>query len=221
MSEEELMLLALLHDAPHFGNELQHKIDTRGLRAWLNLGYSSIYYLLNRLEKQHLVSSALVPNPNGAPRKQYTITNAGRGVLQTAVADLLRQARPLGSGFELGLANLHVLDAPQVYALLSAHRTDLEQRLIAIDAQQREQLQTQTHKNIHNIDLTLGDALRALYGHHVAVLRAEVVWLAEFLRVWAEQYPQVQNPLPPPAPRPSEQPPQKQMQRLRRPPKSD
>jgi hypothetical protein len=151
----------------------------------------------------------------------YEITEAGQGILQTAVADLLRQPRSLGSGFELGLANLRALKPRQVYQVLEHHRSDLQYNLEAVEkAWQRHQQEGTAN----------GDHIQALYTHSIALMRAELGWLETFLDDWKTRYPGVESEPPAetdpnsaetrinPRTRPSD--PVKMIQRLKRLPRS-
>jgi DNA-binding PadR family transcriptional regulator len=182
MNEAELTLLSLLAEAPRYGHELQTLIDDRGLREWVMIGFSSIFYLLNKLEKNGLIASEARSDQTGMPRKHYSLTEAGRGVLQTAVADLLRQPHALGSGFELGLANLNVLKPVQVYRVLNHHRSDLRQRLSAIE---------KSYQRYHDEANDGVDPVDALYTHSLAIMQAELTWLETFLTDWLQRYPDV------------------------------
>lgn len=182
MNEAELTLLSLLAEAPRYGHELQTLIDDRGLREWVMIGFSSIFYLLNKLEKHGLIIGEARADQTGMPRKHYALTEAGRGVLQTAIADLLRQPHSLGSGFELGLANLNVLKPAQVYRVLNHHRSDLRQRLSAVE---------QSYQRYEREDSNSVDPVDALYTHSLAVMNAELTWLDDFLRDWLARYPGV------------------------------
>lgn len=224
MNEAELTILSLLSEGPRFGHDLHTVIEERGLRQWITIGFSSIYYLLNKLERQQMLRSELRLDPSGVARKFYTLTDAGRGILQTAIGDLLRQPRSLGSGFELGLANLHVLKPTQIYQTLSHHLADLRQRSEAIDqAWQR-----------HQRDSTLPDTLRALYTHNLQMMQAEITWLEGFIADWLTRYPEANRPSTQPRPsdadlgenkaatklhRRDTPEPAKQLQRMKRPPK--
>ncbi|MBI5666641.1 MAG: PadR family transcriptional regulator [Chloroflexi bacterium] len=184
MTDAELTILSLVAEGPRYGYEIQQIIDERGLREWLTIGFSSIYYILNKLEQQNIVTSRLQPEGRGPARKVYSITEAGRGILQTAIADLLRQPRALGSGFELGLANLRALKPRQVYQVLRHHRSDLQYNLDAVEkAWQRHQQEGTAN----------GDHILALYTHSIAVMRAELEWLDTFLNDWKTRYPGVEQ----------------------------
>ncbi|HEX2905401.1 MAG TPA: PadR family transcriptional regulator [Phototrophicaceae bacterium] len=187
MTDAELTILSLVAESPRYGYEIQQIIDERGLREWLTIGFSSIYYILNRLERQNMVTSELRAEGRGPARKVYQITEAGRGILQTAIADLLRQPRSLGSGFELGLANLKALKPRQVYQVLRYHRVDLQHNLDLVEkAWQRHQQEGTAN----------ADHIQALYTHSIAVMRAELEWLTTFLEDWKMRHPGVDQDTP-------------------------
>jgi DNA-binding PadR family transcriptional regulator len=180
MNDSELTILSLLAEADRSDTEISQLIETRGLRAWVNIGLSSIFYVLGQLERHGLIRSQMRPDPHGVARQFFSLTDAGRGVLQTAVADLLRQPRALGDGFELGLANLHVLKPHQVYQNLSHHRSDLELRLALIESA-RAGIDGHQSGDI--------DAVDAMYSHSATLMRAELDWLTAFLADWVKRYP--------------------------------
>ncbi len=184
MTDAELTLLSLVAEAPRYGHEIQQLIDERALREWLTIGFSSIYYILNKLEKQNMVKSSLYDSGGRGPaRKRYEITEAGQGILQTAISSLLRQPRPFGSGFELGLANLHVLKPQQAYRVLRYHRDDLKYQLDSIERAWSRHQEEDTPE--------IAEHIRALYTHSIAVMQSEIEWMESFIEDWAERYPAV------------------------------
>lgn len=183
MTDAELTILCLVAEGPRYGYEIQQIIDERGLREWLTIGFSSIYYILNKLENLNMLTSQLRAEGRGPARKIYQITEAGRGILQTAVSDLLRQPRSLGTGFELGLVNIATLKPAQAYKVLTHHRDDLQFRLQAVEKS------WQRHKEEDSPEVF--DNTHALYTHSIALMRAELVWLNDFLQDWVKRYPAV------------------------------
>src|SRR5258708_36440102 len=90
MTDAELAILSLLSEGPSFDSDLNVAIDERGIRKWTAIGYSSMYYVLAKLERQGLVERT----GDESERRRYQISPAGGCVLQTAVADLLRTPHP-------------------------------------------------------------------------------------------------------------------------------
>lgn len=185
MTDAELTILSLLAQGPRYGHEIQQLIDERGLREWLVIGFSSVYYILNKFEKQTMVVSELRSEGRGPARKLYRLTEAGRGVLQTAISDLLRRPRTLGAGFELGLANLHVLKPVQVYQMLTHHRKDLQMQYDLVKQSWERHRQEDADDN--------HDPIRALYTHSIAMMEADIAWLKAFLEDWRSRYPAVER----------------------------
>jgi DNA-binding PadR family transcriptional regulator len=185
MTDGELTILSMLAQGPRFGHEIQQLIDERGLREWLAIGFSSVYYILNKFERQNMVESELRQDGAGSPRKLYMLSEAGRGILQTAIADLLRAPRSLGTGFELGLANLYVLRPAQVYQVLTHHREDLTTQLEAIKGIWDKHLQSD--------DIDYRHDMRALFTHSISRMEADLHWLNDFLEDWKERYPGVEK----------------------------
>jgi DNA-binding PadR family transcriptional regulator len=166
MTDAELAILSLLVEKPRTDQSLHAEIEERGLRRWTAIGVSSMYYVLEKLEKQGLVQ----PIPDETPNRMWKITTAGYAVLQTAVADLLSTPHSHARGFELGLANLHVLKPSQVRAALANYRQDLVGRATRADQELKKEL--------------AGSAAfqtTALYSHNVAMYQAELKWIDRFM----------------------------------------
>jgi DNA-binding PadR family transcriptional regulator len=183
MTDAELTLLSILAEEPRYGHDIQQIVDQRGLREWLTIGFSSIFYILNKLERQKMLTSRLMPSGRMPARKLYEITPAGQGILQTAIASLLQQPRSLGDGFELGLANLHVLKPEQVYHVMLRHRDELRNQLASV------KLSWSRHQAEDDIASTVN--VKALYTHSLAMMEAELTWLDAFIEDWAQQHPEV------------------------------
>src|SRR5262245_35707003 len=129
MTDAELAILSLLAEGPSYDHELHATIEARGLRKWTAIGSSSMYYVLEKLEKQGLIEQVAGDRRDGKGPRRFQISPAGTGVLQTAVSDLLGTPHAYDKSFELGLANLHVLKSSQVRSALYNRRQDMAMRL--------------------------------------------------------------------------------------------
>jgi DNA-binding PadR family transcriptional regulator len=177
LNEIELTILTLAAEGPRYSSEFEQMIDERGLREWLTVGSSSAAYVLSKLESQHLIASHVDASGN----RIHQLTDAGRGVLQTAVANLLAQPRSLGVGVELALANLRALKPAQVYQAM-------KQRQVAL----RQQYQTaESLWNTRQRGANAEDEAAFMYSHGVMLMRAELKWLDAFLQDWRSRYPGV------------------------------
>ena len=183
LSDVELTLLSLVAEGPRYGKEIEQLIELRGLREWLIVGRDSFYYILERLEKQELLTRSHPPGSVEPAHIIYQITDAGRGIVQTAVSDLLCQSRSLGESFAIGLANLGALKPQQVYRSLLQHHESLTHRLqIAETVWAR-----------HEKESRASESTRALYTHGIAVMKAELDWLTTFIEQWRNDHPVVER----------------------------
>jgi DNA-binding PadR family transcriptional regulator len=65
MTNAETAILTLLAEQPRYGYEIEQIIAERGMREWTEIGFSSIYNLLKKLEREGLVYCP--PGKRGRP----------------------------------------------------------------------------------------------------------------------------------------------------------
>ena len=79
LTDSELLVLGLVAEMPRHGYELEQIIELRGMREWTQIGFSSIYFVLGKLEKKGLI---VARQPEKAKtKKSYTITDIGHEIL--------------------------------------------------------------------------------------------------------------------------------------------
>jgi len=164
LTPAELTLLGLLIERPAHGYDLEQVIDRRGIRQWTDIGFSSIYYLLAKLEKRGLVEGS--PSTGGAKsRRVFHPTPAGRETAARETAAYLAEAHPVAHPFLVGVANLPLLSKRAYAEALRARLTRIEARIAAI--RQAEQAQS-----------PLPRAAREVFSYSLSLLEAERSWLA-------------------------------------------
>ncbi|MEP7287295.1 MAG: PadR family transcriptional regulator, partial [Chloroflexota bacterium] len=171
MIDAELAILSLLSEGPSYDHDLNNTIEARGIRRWTAIGASSMYYVLDKLVRQGLVEQ--ISSDHG--HRRFQISQAGVGVLQTAIADLLSSPHGHDKNFELGLANLHVLKPSQVRSALLGREQDLLNQI--------EHMRTELERTAGNFQI------EALFDHNIAMMEAERVWLTQFIANWEAQAP--------------------------------
>jgi DNA-binding PadR family transcriptional regulator len=167
LTDAELLLLGLVAEMPRHGYELDQVIEQRGMREWTQIGFSSIYFVLGRLQKLGLVAAN---KPAGATagskaRKVYAVTPAGRRALAGQTMAALREVRPAHSSVLLGMINWPALQREPALAALEARRRAIEAELARLAAIQVEQQ-------------PLPDYVEALFEYSLGQLRAEAEWVA-------------------------------------------
>ncbi|MFT4280380.1 PadR family transcriptional regulator [Microbacterium sp.] len=165
----ELTLLGLLVERPQHGYELEQTIEQRGIRRWAEIGFSSIYYVLNKLERRGLVSGD-EPDGGARARRVFRPTAAGREAAAAETTALLAHDRPVAHPFLTGLANLALLPAQTYRDALATRLSEIDTRLAAVEQARAAQA-------------PLPPAAAEVFSFSLALLEAERTWLAQRVTV--------------------------------------
>ncbi|GAA1620588.1 GyrI-like domain-containing protein [Catellatospora bangladeshensis] len=166
LTDAELTLLGLLLEQPRHGYDLERVIEERGVRAWTALGFSSIYYLLDKLAARGLIEAAATPageRRTARSRATYRVTEAGRLLCEAATKDALAALTPVRSRVLIGLANSPGLPDEDVAAGLAARLDALRDQLAELHAARARQE-------------PLPAAAAAIFDYCEAMLRADAGW---------------------------------------------
>lgn len=122
ISLSEQLVLGILCESERHGYEIEKIIIARGMRKWTDIGFSSIYYVLDRLEKKGLATTGAT---NGKEKKQYSITDAGMNILKAETIKLISKRKPANAHFMTGLATSHVINAIELTESFEQRKTTL------------------------------------------------------------------------------------------------
>ena len=100
----DLCLLAVISESPAYGYEMTKRLRARGLSI---VGEGSIYPVLGRLEREHLVDTHREASNGGPPRKYYRLSLEGTRALAGGIAEW-KAARDAVDG-ALGLRETEVI----------------------------------------------------------------------------------------------------------------
>ncbi len=171
MTDAELVILSLIAEKPRHGYQIEQVIAEREMREWTELGFSSIYYLLNKLEAGGLIESALErPSGRGPARKVYTITEAGWEACQGGILEALSEPSRPQSMFLLGMSNLPAVPREESLAALQHYAASLAER--------REHLQERMNMGKGSFPFHVG----AIFDFSLMMIQAELAWLEKFIK---------------------------------------
>lgn len=168
MTNAELAVLGLVAEQPRHGYEIEQVINERGMRNWTEVGFSSIYYLLKKLEGNGQVEGRLEQVGPGPARKVYAATPGGREALRDAITDALAQPERCYQPFLLGLSHLPRIPTDRALAAVRRYRTGLKARR----AEMEESWQRQR---------PLPDHVEAMFDYSRAMIQAEMAWIERFI----------------------------------------
>jgi DNA-binding PadR family transcriptional regulator len=168
MTNAELAILTLVAEQPRHGYQIEQVIEQRGMREWTEVGFSSIYYLLKKLESQGLISARLQEAKRGPARKIYQITGLGRNALKEGLLEALSEPQPCYTSFSLAIGNLPSIEHREAVEALTKYHSALTARLQQINERWEGQK-------------PLPYFVDALFDYSAARVEAELKWTAEFI----------------------------------------
>ena len=166
MTEPELLVLGLVAEMPRHGYQLAQEIERRGMREWTPIGFSSIYFLLGKLERKRLVRSK--EPARAKAKKVYAVTAAGRRALVAQTITSLSTYRPTYSSLLLGMLHWPVLEKDEALKTLRSRAGGVKAELTRL-------------RDIEIERQPLPDFVEALFDFSLGQLKAEEEWIARTL----------------------------------------
>ena len=165
LSLSEQLILGILSEQPRHGYDIEKVIASRGMRKWTDVGFSSIYYVLERLEAKGLATST---DAQGNEKKQYSITDTGVSTLKSETKKLIAERKPANTHFMTGLAASHLISANELSNSLEQRKAELTTDLKALQ---------EKHSSIENAP----QSARQLFNLSETLLKAELRFIKKEL----------------------------------------
>ena len=175
LSNSELAILSLIAEGPQHGYEIEKLIEARNMRAWTEIGFSSIYRILNKLEEQGFISGTIgMKEGKGPARKVYQVTPQGEAAWRDASLQTLATPSRSYSSFLLGLNNIAGLPKVEATNAITTYKENLE----LVRAVLAETAATHPQRDFY---------LDAFFDYLVTLQDAEIKWLTGFLQQLSNQ----------------------------------
>jgi DNA-binding PadR family transcriptional regulator len=170
MTNAEMTILSLIAEKPRHGYEIEQVIEEREMRNWTEVGFSSIYYVLKKLEKRgFLEGKSENAAGRGPARKVYRLTPAGLEAFHKAMMKALSSPIPPYSTFLLGLSRLQEIPMDDALHALRQYR----QKMIARAEHLRTRWSlTEAHSPFN---------VNALFDLSMTLIDAELSWVTDFI----------------------------------------
>lgn len=169
MTNAEYAVLGLLVEKPGHGYDLERVIKERGMRNWTELAFSSIYYVLKKLEDRGFVVSSAESGSSQKARKTFSATKTGKEQHRQKTLQALADPHPVFPSILLGLANWPSVDRDAAIDALLARRSKLQAQIAEIASTAGSQS-------------PLPDFVEVLFDYSVSQLQAEIDWLEKAVR---------------------------------------
>ncbi len=165
MTNQEIIILAILLETERYGYEIDKIIESRGIRKWNNIALSSIYVVLNRLTAFGLVSSRRVEQGGRPSRKLFSITENGRIGLEAEIEESLAQNGGLTGKFDMALLVWPFLSSERRSAMVTGYLDRLRVKEADYQARLKGEMAW----------VSAASAERSLF-----IVRSEIEWLLSF-----------------------------------------
>ncbi|HWQ65821.1 MAG TPA: PadR family transcriptional regulator [Methanospirillum sp.] len=166
----ETALLGLLSEKPMYPYEIEKKVVEHDMRYWTEISLSSIYKVLEKLEKKFLVDVNLTVTETNKVKKIYTLTEKGDRELKERIVEIMSELEISIFQIDLALANLHILTPAEVNEVMAKYITSIDSRITCY--LELEQYLIEHECEVGNIHLSR----RRQY-----LIRAEREWAQQFL----------------------------------------
>jgi len=172
MTNAELAVLGLVVQQPRHGYLIERVIEERGMRRWSDIGFSSIYFLLKKLERQKLIKGEWEKTQRGKERwaKVYHPTPAGRKAFHAAIIEALSMPQPRPRPLMLGLANLPAVSINEALTSLKQYGKNLTAKMEMLSGVRESNLNTHPY------------FVDAMFELSLEVMHAELEWLEKFIQ---------------------------------------
>jgi PadR family transcriptional regulator PadR len=164
----DVFVLAMLSEGPLHGYEIISRMRERNFDRWIEVGDSSIYQSLTRLEKEGFLKTSEIRIGKNPPRMVFELNKKGREFLQESLAGLLRTPPAFQDEFNIPLFACGFLSKPDLVSAL----------------EEQKRITTANLKKIEDVIAELkgkknemGDQL--IYERLLALQKAHLRWLTD------------------------------------------
>jgi DNA-binding PadR family transcriptional regulator len=168
LTKNDLLVLGLLLDRPMHGYEISQYVKSEGVTTWFDISTAAIYYSLNKLRRQGLISDTR--SRTGGEKSVYHVTELGRERFFAGMEKSLASEEPVRLEYDLNIFLLNRLPQSRALELLERRWEFLSRRLETLEeALENERLS--------------GEPLRvAILEHSVASTSVERQWLGGIIQ---------------------------------------
>jgi len=164
----DIFVLAMLSDGPLHGYEIIARMRDENFGRWIEIGDSSIYQSLARLEKKDLVKTTEIRIGKTPPRTVFEMNKKGEAYLQEGLIDLLRKPPVFPDEFNIPLYASAFLKTPELVSSLEEQK-----RMAAEKLKQIEEVLSELKDKKSEVGVQL------IYDRQLALHKAHLRWLTD------------------------------------------
>ncbi|MCB2291597.1 PadR family transcriptional regulator [Clostridium sp. CS001] len=170
MTQIEVILLSLLCDKDYYGYEFETVIEQRNMRGWTNIGFSSIYNSLNKIEKNGHIISKYEKEYGSPKRKVYSIKDETKVIIKEQIIKMISEYNSDPSEFDIGMLFSYLITKEELNKALINHKENLIMR--------KEFLLKRYHQHPTAKERP---HIKALFERPLAFVDTEISWIEKFI----------------------------------------
>jgi DNA-binding PadR family transcriptional regulator len=176
ISDIEAAILGLICESPQYGYQLEKIVEERGMRNWTEIGFSSIYYVLKRLEKKNYIMGEMKAIEGKPARKVYTITSQGIDAMQLKVKSALSENQKSIYPIDIGIANIPIISPEESLKSLKSYIESMNEKINFLEKS------VKLHKDLKSPYFVV-----ALFDRPLNQLKCEKEWINKFIKIIKEE----------------------------------
>jgi len=130
ISDKELAILGMIYENPMYGYEIEKVMQETSMNDWTEIAFSSIYFLLKRLESKNLIISKIEQNEKNQTRKIYSTTEIGKQQTKEKLKDILSHHEKTIWQIDLGMAYQQILSQKEVKECLLLYEEEIDKSIV-------------------------------------------------------------------------------------------
>lgn len=170
MTQIEVILLSLLYDKDYYGYEFEAVIEQRNMRGWTNIGFSSIYNSLNKLERNDYIVSRYEKEYGSPKRKVYSIKDEAKVTIRKEIIRMISEYKSDPSEFDIGMLFSYLITKEELNKALINHKENLIKRKEFLLKRYNQHPTAKERPHI-----------KALFERPIAFIETEISWLEKFI----------------------------------------
>lgn len=165
----KLAILGLLsyRKKPMHGYEIKKQLEDWAVGEYSEISYGSIYYNLERMEKEGFVASENVKDSKRPERRLYSITPIGEKELRKLLRKNYFEMERFYYQFDIGVSLMPLMPKSEVLKALNKRINTIEEHLAEIRRERAE------------LEDKLPFYVLAIFNHYLYHFEAEKKWLEE------------------------------------------
>lgn len=166
LTNAELALLSLLAEKPMHAYEIGQIIDDRGMRDWTQIGFSSIYYLLNKMHNAGWLNRTQADSEIGGPAKHiFSLSKSGRKKWEVSAINSITFPHRGDNPFLIGLSVIPLLEVEKVSVALDTHLITLQKEIVRLE------------QKIDGFGNNVPTHVKAMFDYTLGQIRASIDWI--------------------------------------------